>query len=354
MIKRTIPVFFLLTLSLFLLSWGSVGHKIISGHSVSSFPTTMTGFQTWSDSLASNASNADSRKNSDSNESPKHFIDIDNYSEFNTTGRIASTYDSVVIKHGATFVLKNGTLPWATSNMFDTLVIDFKKLKWHKAMLDASDLGHYVADGHMPLHITANYDGGSTNQSGIHSRYESDMVYAFQTALSNYTGTPATYISNVDKFVYSYIYKNHIYVDSVLAADSYAVKVDAAYGTAYSGALWSKTQFTNLLFRTASHSIADLIYSAWMDAGSPRFGTLTAINSVTKSNLSVNFNPKTGDIHLSGDDILKTEVFNTSGQKMSTFTGNILNIGKLSNGIYVLNIDTKNGFCFKQKVLLIR
>src|ERR1035437_1713276 len=189
MIKKTYPVISLFILVILLSSWGSVGHKIINSKCPTSFPETMTGFQIWMDSLANNASNADTRKNKDPNESPKHFIDIDSYSEFNSTGRIASTYDSIVSQHGSSTVISYGILPWATLNMYDTLKVDFQKLKWHKAMLDASDLGHYVADGHMPLHITANYDGQKTNQSGIHSRYESDMVGDYITSLSNYTGS---------------------------------------------------------------------------------------------------------------------------------------------------------------------
>jgi hypothetical protein len=29
------------------------------------------------------------------------------------------------------------------------------------------DLGHYIADGHMPLHTSDNHDGQNTNQKGI-------------------------------------------------------------------------------------------------------------------------------------------------------------------------------------------
>ncbi len=47
-------------------------------------------------------------------------------------------------------------------------------------------LGHYVADGSMPLHVTVNYDGwvgkensnGYTTEHGIHSLFESTFVSA--------------------------------------------------------------------------------------------------------------------------------------------------------------------------------
>jgi len=99
MIKTTLRILSLFILIIFLSSWGGVGHSIISSKCSVSFPASMVGFQIWSDSLTSNASNADNRKGQDKNESPKHFIDIDAYSEFLSTGRIVSTYDSIVALH---------------------------------------------------------------------------------------------------------------------------------------------------------------------------------------------------------------------------------------------------------------
>ena len=189
MIKNTFRYSVLLSLVLFLVSWGGKGHSIINSKCPESFPSSMSAFRIWADSLSMHASDADSRKSADKTESPKHYLDVENYSEFVSTGRIASTYDSIVSRHGASSVLSNGTLPWATMNMYDTLRVDFLKHKWHKAMLDASDLGHYVADGHMPLHISANFDGQNTGNSGIHSRYETSMVSTYQTELNNYRAT---------------------------------------------------------------------------------------------------------------------------------------------------------------------
>lgn len=356
MFKRIYPVISLFILCLFLCSWGSVGHRIINSKCSLSFPASMVGFQVWSDSLASNASNADNRKSTDKTESPKHFIDIDSYTEFVSTGRIASTYDSIVARHGSSFVVNNGTLPWATMNMYDTLKVDFQKLRWHKAMLDASDLGHYIADGHMPLHLTSNYDGGATNQRGIHSRYESDMVSTYQSDLSNYTTpiTPANFVSNVNKYIFDYIYKDNKYVDSVLSADIYARNLDPAYNSTYIAALWSKTQFTKTLFFNSSHSLAELIYSAWVEAGSPPFGAKTftnAVNYATADAISVYPNPTTGHLNLNGENILKTEVFTITGTSIGSYYNKQIDLGNLPKGMYILNIYGKEGLLKKQKII---
>ena len=85
----------------------------------------------------------------------------------------------------------------------------------------SADLGHYVGDGHQPLHCTENYDGDATNQSGVHSRYETDLVGAYQTSII-YTNDLATYISDVSTYAFNFIYLTNKYVDSTLYGDSVA------------------------------------------------------------------------------------------------------------------------------------
>ena len=39
----------------------------------------------------------------------------------------------------------------------------------------AADISHYIADAHVPLHTTLNYDGQLTNQKGLHNLWESTI-----------------------------------------------------------------------------------------------------------------------------------------------------------------------------------
>jgi len=355
MIKSTPRILLLFIFCLFLVSWGAVGHKIINSKCTDSFPSSMSAFKIWSDSLSTHSSDADTRKNIDKTESPKHYIDIDFYPEFMTTGRIASTYDSIVSIHGAPYIVSNGSLPWATINIYDTLVVDFRKHKWHKAMLDASDLGHYVGDGHMPLHLTENYDGGMTNQNGIHSRYETAMVSAFSTALSNYSGAEVHSVTNVTRYIFDYIYLDYQYKDSLLAADTYAKTVSSdTRSSLYISALWSKAQFTTLLMHNASHSLAELIYTAWLEAGSPPFGIINDVSTPLDKKVLVYPNPTTGRIELTGEDIYKTEAYSSTGAILGRYSGRNIDLSNLSNGLYILNIYGKDGLVKKEKIMLAK
>lgn len=258
-----------LAVSVLLISWGSTGHYKINEAASLSFNAQMSQFSAWTATLAEHASDADIRKGWDNTEAPKHYIDIDGYQEFLSTGRIPQTLDSVILIHGSAFVYDQGILPWATMIAYDSLRSCFARHDWDKAVLFASDLGHYVADGHMPLHITSNYNGQLTGNDGIHSRYESTMINAYIGQIT-YTGMGITTIPNVNQYIFTYLYANYVFVDSVIAADNYAKGFGATGTTAYKTALWNKSKgFTIPLFKNASHALTELIFTAWVQAGSP-------------------------------------------------------------------------------------
>lgn len=262
-------MFFLLLFSvIFVYGWGVNGHKIINRRSTFSLPPSMS-FLNWPDSLSAHSSDADNRRNTDTNEAPRHFIDIDDYPEFIATGKIPQDLDSLIALHGSSFVYSKGILPFSILATADSLKKYFMLHNYHKAMLHAADLGHYIADGHQPLHITRNYDGQFTNQSGVHSRYETQLINR-DSAFIIYSFENASYVSDKNRFVFDFIYHNYRYVDSVLKYDSIAHAVAQGYNTAYYQKYWELSgNFTNMLFNNASHFIASLIYTAWVDSGSP-------------------------------------------------------------------------------------
>lgn len=349
----------LLSLSVLFISWGATGHRKISEASALSFNPQMQDFQSWTVFLRDHATDPDTRKSSDPTEGPKHYIDIDNYSVFATKGRIPQTFDSVNALYGATFVLDNGILPWATKASFDSLRNCFQRHDFVKAKIFAADLGHYVADGHMPLHITKNYDGKLTGNDGIHSRYETSMINDNISQIQ-YTGENATQISNVNQYIFDYIYANNSYCDSVLQADNYA-KLQSGGSTSttvYKNALWSKTRsFTVPLFQRASHALAALIYTAWIQAGSPSLITptstsdlLSASNAVLDQNMPNPFNT-TSHIKYSLKENAKVlmEVRDINGKIISTLVNDSLpegsyscdwTPGKVPAGLYYLVLNT--------------
>lgn len=253
-----------------LASWGRTGHRVVSLKSALSYNQEMKNFWDWTAYLTTHSSDADARRVTLPNEAPYHYIDIDNFPEFKTTGKISQSYDEMISTHGEKFLLKQGILPWTTLSVLDSLIQSFSKKDFEKAAYFAADLGHFVADGHMPFHITGNYDGQLTGNKGIHGRYESAMINRFENEFE-YSGKPAVYITNPEDYIFGYLYKNYNYIDSVLIADKLAQKVAGnSSSKLYTETLWNETGgFTQNLFEEASFAFSSLLYTAWVNGGKP-------------------------------------------------------------------------------------
>ena len=119
----------------------------------------------------------------------------------------------------------------------------------------------------MPLHLTANFNGQNTGQDDIHYRYESKMINAYYTQIV-YPFDSVQLISNVQGYIFSYIYANYVYVDSVLKADRDATAFAGnTNSSAYTLALWNNSKsFTIPLFHHASFALASLIYTAYVES----------------------------------------------------------------------------------------
>lgn len=363
MLKHTIKIALLMLGTAMMISWGSRGHRKISQEVALSFNSEMTPFVSWVSFLADHASDADYRKSEDPNEAVRHYIDIDYYPEFRTTGRIAQAWDSIVEQHGIWTVTNTGILPWATLSTFNSLRLAMQENDWNYAMLMAADLGHYVADGHMPLHITENYNGQLTGSTGIHSRFESTMVNAHLEEIV-YDGDSSVYIPNAGNYIFNYLYANYPYVDSILAADLYAKTINSnTSSTEYKNALWQKSKpFTIKLFKDASHALACLIYTAWIDAGKPEMSMGT--NQPTANNqlnIKISPNPFTNQLNLQigqpQPERITIELFQANGKLVETHSLPAsselkqtisLQASHLQEGWYIARISTAtNSVSFK-------
>ena len=362
-------LFPIVAVAIILLSgWGQTGHFNISQRASLSYNEHMVDFDQWTAILAAHASDADKRKSSDPNESPRHFIDIDNYQLFNETGRIPQTLDSVIALYGTYFVYNQGILPWATMRTFDSLVSCFGRYDWEKAVLFAADLGHYVADGHMPMHITRNYNGQFSGNNGIHSRYESTMINAYISQII-YEGAPAEFVDDVPEYIFGYIYQNYPYVDSVLFADDYAKSVSGNTGSqAYKQALWEySNNFTTHLFKSASNALAELIYTAWVHAGSPVLGSssiadpLVVQGILLRQNVPNPFAASTDiTFELLNQTDISIEIYNSTGQRVAVPANGSYAPGshrlqwqpsEIQSGIYYLILTSPQGRQMRKMVL---
>ena len=267
LIRCSILVVLLLTLG----SWGEKAHRIINSSCVDYFPKQIERLKVWSPVLGDHGSDADFRKKNDKNEFVRHFIDLDLYDDFLSTHQMTEDFDAACNKYGKGKVMKNGTLPWVTDSTYQALVQNFKSRNWDQAVFTAADLGHYVGDGFMPLHITGNYNGQLSNQTGIHRRFEETMIDMYIGSISLKT-SHIKKVADIPSSIFRYLYRNHRYVSLLLQADSLAYEQSGKqYNEIYYESLWKKTSlFTTQLLQESSKTLARLIYSAWLEAGKPQ------------------------------------------------------------------------------------
>ncbi len=361
-----LPIIFIL--AFLFIGWGYVGHSIISYNTILSALPEMEFFDTWADSLAAHASDADERKSWDPDEAPKHYIDIDNYPEFTATGTIPQSFDSLVAIHGYSFVMDQGILPWAILKTADSIQAAFENNDMHKAMLLSADLGHYIGDSHMPLHITRNYNGQYTGQYGVHSRYESNLIGTFQNQIV-YDGDSLLYIENLSDFVFNMLYENYQYVDSVLYADSLAEAYAGNHNSStYYNKFWEIAKnFTIGLFQKASHRLTCIIYTEWINSGISSVNNSENNNLISGFTLLQNypnpFNPSTKiEYNIVDHGFVSLKVFDVLGNEIETLVNEEKPTGtyevnwyaeKLPSGVYFYKLKVGE-FTQTKKMILMK
>lgn len=181
---------------------------------------------------------------------------------------------------------QHGILPYHLQLMYQKLVHAFKSGEAMVILRLATDLGHYVADAHVPLHTTSNYNGQKTGQTGLHAFWESRIPELFADESYDYLVGKARYIRDVRKFCWDIIHQSHQLVDSVLVIEkrlSQSIPSDEQYCfdqradftvrtqcPAYASAFQSAMKgMVEKRMRDAILALGSLWYSAWVDAGQP-------------------------------------------------------------------------------------
>jgi hypothetical protein len=170
-------------------------------------------------------------------------------------------------------------------------VAAFEAKNWTEAVKLAADIGHYVGDLHNPLHDTKNYDGDLTGQSGIHSRFESNMTDRYMTYLTP-SAQPAFVVNDVLNTTFGWIDEVYPGVQVILDADltAKAESGGSTRGSTYYAALWSEVgQYTAFWIQSATVRVASLWYSAWREAGSPPLPGSSPVQAVTMGRLKTMF-----------------------------------------------------------------
>jgi hypothetical protein len=273
--------------------WGFFGHKRINRVAVFTLPPEMFGFfKKHIEFVTEHAVDPDKRRYAVDGEAPRHFIDIDHFvapgeDPFPAMPR---KWEDAVEKFSEDTLQEYGIVPWHIDVMVGRMETAFRNNDTDRILRTASDLGHYIADSHVPLHTTENYNGHMTGQKGIHGFWESRIPELFAEDYDFFIGK-AAYVDDVLAMAWDEVENSHRAVDSVLTFErelSKEFSPDRKYTIETRGSAtvqnyskdFSRT-YSDMMddmverrMRQSIISVGSLWYTAWVNAGQPDLDAL--------------------------------------------------------------------------------
>lgn len=266
-------------------SWGFYGHKRINRMAVFTLPPEMVSFyKEHIEFITNHAVDPDKRRYGVEGEAPRHYIDIDHYGR-NAFDSVPKFWKPAVAKYSEDTLMAYGIVPWQIEKHYYKLLNAFKDENLDRILHYSADLGHYIADAHVPLHTTENYNGQMTGQKGIHGFWESRIPEMKAEDYDYFVGR-ARYIDSPIKAAWKTVYDSHMAVDSVLTFEAALNKEfpsDQKYAYENRGTVMTKVYsvtYTNRYdlmikgqverrMRESIIMVGSMWYTAWVNAGKP-------------------------------------------------------------------------------------
>lgn len=270
--------------------WGFFAHRRINELAVYTLPQEIFGFyKKHIDFVRDHAVDPDKRRYGVKGEAERHFIDIDHYCKdiprCNPFNLMPRKWHDAVAKYSEDTLRAYGIVPWHIPMMKDRLTKAFREKDVQRILRYSAELGHYIADAHVPLHTTENYNGQLTNQKGIHGFWESRIPELYSEEFDFFVGN-ARYLSDPLEAAWGIVELSHLGVDSVLTFErelNEEFPRDAKYSYEERGRVLTQVyseeytaEYRRRLdgqverrMRTAIVMVGSIWYTAWIDAGQP-------------------------------------------------------------------------------------
>lgn len=265
-------------------AWGGNGHFWVARAGIDNLPQEMyddgsgNAFGDWADFFMYHGTKPDALKWADSLESRRHYCALD--SQVPTVAypysALPRSYDAYVDEVGSYY----GVIQWeGIEEHVAGLTQAFRARNWTAVYAVGADLAHYVGDDVAPFHTTTNIFGQQTGNDGVKDRQETGIVDRFipyerltTRRSANPLGGSVSYVSDRVEFAFNGLLGAHAHLPAILQADNVARAIDPTYGEAYYARFDAEIGDETLLqLNRGGEFLADLLYTAWVDAGRPNF-----------------------------------------------------------------------------------
>ena len=243
------------------------------------------------DFLAEHSTDPDKRRYAVKDEGPRHYIDLNDYGTY-PFDSLPRTWNAAVEKFGEEEVKSHGIVPWHIQVMLSRLTYAFKDKNFSQIMKYSAEIGHYIADSHVPLHASNNHNGEKTNQKGIHGFWESRIPELLAEKNFNFFVGKAQYLKDPLVYTWERVLESGRMADSVLLFErqltdqfpddqKYSFEnrngvLIRQYSSAFTIAYDKKLDgMVELRMRQSIEAIASFWFTAWVNAGQPDLSSLT-------------------------------------------------------------------------------
>ena len=290
--KKIVLILFFSLISSQCFCWGFYAHQKINYYAVFLLPPEMMVLYKPNISFISEHSvDPDKRRYAVKEEGPRHYIDIDHYGAYPYIN-LPHQWKDAVAKFGEDSLKEYGIVPWHIQVMLGRLTAAFKEKNFTKIMKNSAELGHYIADAHVPLHANSNHNGQYTNQRGIHGFWESRVPELLAEKEWDFFIGKAAYIAHPLDFTWARVLESAKASDSVLSIEKeltqqfgtdkkYAFEnrngvIIRQYSSAFTIAFNKKMEgMIERRMRQSIFAIASFWYTAWVNAGQPDLKALS-------------------------------------------------------------------------------
>ena len=272
--------------------WGFFGHRKINSIAVFLLPPEMLSlYKEKIDFLTEHAVDPDKRRYVVANEGPRHYIDIDHYGSY-PYDSLPRRWADAVTRYPEDSLYQYGIVPWWVQTMLFRLTNAFKEKNEAGILKLSAEIGHYIADAHVPLHANSNHNGQNTGQRGIHGFWESRIPELLADKEWDFFIGKATYIENPLEFIWARVLESAAAADTVLLFEKKLTEAfspdqkfsfeerngtvirqySAAFSKSYNDMMKGMVERR---MRQSIFAVASFWYTAWVDAGQPDLKNLT-------------------------------------------------------------------------------
>lgn len=271
--------------------WGFYAHSKINYFACFLLPPEMLLFYKPNiEFITEHATDPDKRRYAIPEEGPRHYIDIDHYGVYPYLS-LPRKWNDAIAKFSKDSLMGFGIVPWHIQVMLQRLTNAFREKNFSRILKNSAEIGHYIADAHVPLHANSNHNGQYTNQKGIHGFWESRVPELLAEKQFDFFIGHAEYIKDPGEFIWARVLESAKASDSVLLFERELTKafpddrkysfeqrnnvIIKQYSAAFTIAFNKKLDgMIERRMRQSIFAVASFWYTAWVNAGQPDLKSL--------------------------------------------------------------------------------